>query len=290
MVGPRDKARSKLLPGLLGSRGLFGPREARKTITATPSKAPKDCVIWAIGDIHGRVDLLRPLVKAVMTEMELSQADRRVLVFLGDYIDRGPHSKQVMDVLAEVSAQASCEVHLLRGNHEDRFMAFMADPSTGPAWCGYGGSETLHSYGLRPPSAHEGPAAWAATSSALVETLPADHRRLLGGMKTCLMVGDYFFAHAGARPDVLLSDQDPSDLMWIRDDFLQSPVGFDHVIVHGHSPCDVVHSDGRRIGIDTGAYATGRLTALRLEGGDRMILQTMTTGGQIELQRSSLLR
>jgi serine/threonine protein phosphatase 1 len=245
-------------------------------------RAPDGTVIWAVGDIHGRSDLLEPLLDAIGADLDACGAERRMAIFLGDYVDRGPASSGVLDLLSAFAERDSVEARFVTGNHEDRMLVFLTQPETGGAWGEFGGRETLWSYGVRPPSSRE-PADWAEASQAFGAALPAHHRALLGRMEPAVEAGDYFFCHAGARPGVPLSQQSPDDLMWIRAEFLEGRSRFERVVVHGHTPEAEVHADARRIGIDTGAYATGVLTGLRLEGTERRLLQTRMRGRDISL-------
>ncbi|CAN5399200.1 metallophosphoesterase family protein [soil metagenome] len=236
-----------------------------------------ETVVWAIGDIHGRADLLGLLLPAILEDLEQSSAQRRILVGLGDYVDRGYDSRSVLNFLCAFQDQTGIECHFLRGNHEDRFEAFLTDPSVGPAWCEFGGRETLASFGIAPPHLTAGADIWETASAALATNLTDRHRRFLGSQRSSLTLGDYFFSHAGARPGVPLDQQTPDDLMWIRADFLNHTRRFEKIVVHGHTPEDRATIDHRRIGIDTGAYATGVLTAIRLEGPQVALLQTRNT-------------
>lgn len=251
-------------------------------------QVPPDCLIYAIGDIHGRADLLEPILAAIDDDLNRSEASRCVVVFLGDYMDRGPDSRGVMDRLVAHSNASSAETHYLRGNHEDCLLAFIREPGTGAGWCEFGGRETLRSYGVTPPPRRAEPDEWAAASAALREALPPSHFVLLSDLKPSLEIGDYFFTHAGARPGVALADQTDHDLMWIRREFLDADNRFERVIVHGHTPEPKVITDHRRLGIDTGAYATGVLTALRLTGDARSLLQTRSIDGAVTVHRVRL--
>ena len=262
---------------------LFSRRPTRPA-----SRTPPDCVIWAVGDIHGRSDLADRLIQAIRADLHAAQASRKVVVLLGDYVDRGLDSRGVLDQLVNLAADPALEVRLLRGNHEDRMQAFLDDPQIGPSWCDYGGREALASYGVDPPPMRGDAEAWAEASRALGEALPASHHALLAGLETSVSIGDYFFAHAGARPGVDLQAQSPEDLMWIRQAFLDHPGVFDQVVVHGHTPTEAVQSDARRIGVDTGAYATNVLSAVRLEGETRALLQATGRGGRIAITASAL--
>lgn len=261
---------------------LFAKRTERP-----PSRTPPDCVIWAVGDIHGRSDLVDRLIQAIRADLSASQSARKVIVFLGDHIDRGLDSKGVLNQLCNLEADPSLEVHFIRGNHEDRMEAFLVDPAVGPGWCEYGGRDTLVSYGVSPPQMRGDMDGWAETSRALGEALPDNHRRLLNLQKHSVSIGDYFFCHAGARPGVLLAEQSPEDLMWIRQAFLDHPSPFEQVVVHGHTPTDTVVSDARRIGVDTGAYATNILSAVRLADETRVILQATGRSGRVMLSTAS---
>ena len=253
-----------------------------------PARTPQDCVVWAVGDIHGRSDLSGPLIQAIQADLSATSAGRRVIVFLGDHVDRGPDSRGVLDQVIEAAADPSLEVYCLRGNHEDRMEAFLDDPALGPGWCDYGGRECLMSYGVVPPAMRGDPAGWTAASQALRAALPDSHLRLLRSQGHSVAIGDYFFAHAGARPGVALEAQSPEDLMWVRQEFLDHPAPFEKVVVHGHTPADVVVSDARRIGLDTGAYATNVLSAVRLEGETRALLQATGRGDRVSLSTCAL--
>jgi serine/threonine protein phosphatase 1 len=260
----------------------------KKTPAGRTSRVPDGAVVWAVGDVHGRADLLLPLLKEAVNDLRATRPVRPVIVMLGDYVDRGADSKGVIDLLCRLSDQEDIETHFIRGNHEERFEAFLSDPELGPSWCEYGGREALRSYGVFVPALKAEAEGWVEASAALNAALPDTHRRFLAGQKSSIDIGDYFFAHAGARPGIPLEHQSPDDLMWIRKDFLASPAPFEKVVVHGHTPEEAVHADNRRIGIDTGAYATGVLTGLRLERDQRQICQTRLVGKTVELTRNAL--
>lgn len=234
---------------------------------------PDGTVVWAIGDIHGRMDLLEPLVQGVMANTSQISPERTVVVFLGDYIDRGPRSREVIQYLCNLSRDCGVEWRFLKGNHEEAMLDFLADPATGQTWCDYGGDATLASYGLRLPQMKHRREGWAHLSADLAHKLAPAELAFLKNLELSVAVGDYFFAHAGARPGIALTDQSERDLMWIRGSFLDSDVHFEKVVVHGHTPSLTVRADHRRIGIDTKAYESGVLTALRLSGADQRVLQ-----------------
>lgn len=238
---------------------------------------PDGVAVWAIGDIHGRLDLLEPLVRSIMADADASSADRKIVVFLGDYVDRGPDSCGVLRFLADLPKDQGVEWRFLKGNHEETMLDFLSDPSVGPRWCEYGGDTTFASYGLKLPDLRHKTEAWAHLAADLDHRLTAKERRFLEALELTVTIGDYFFVHAGARPGVTLDQQSSGDMLWIRRTFLDSDVAFDRVVVHGHTPTKEVHADHRRVGIDTKAYASGRLTAVRLEGRRADYLQTETS-------------
>lgn len=251
----------------------------RKSAVVPPAApcVPQGMIIWAIGDVHGRLDLLEPLVGAIVEEADRSPADRTMVVFLGDYIDRGPDSRGVMRCLASIAdRQPGIEWRFLKGNHEDTMIKFLSDPKIGQQWCEYGGEATLASYGLRLPHIRHKVEAWAHVATDLEHRMDPAELAFLDRLELSVTIGDYFFAHAGARPGEPLERQSAEDLMWIRGSFIDSPVGFERVIVHGHTPEAEVYSDHRRVGIDTKAYASGVLTALRLYGPERVLLQAVS--------------
>jgi serine/threonine protein phosphatase 1 len=270
MDGHRHRQRKLVFSDLMLSR-LFRSR----TQAAAPSApaVPDGTVVWAVGDIHGRLDLLQVLVDGIVADLRDSAATRKVVIFLGDYIDRGPDSRGVLKLLADLAIAEGVEWRFLKGNHEQAMLGFLDDPASGPRWCEYGGDAALRSYGLRPPDLTHRPEAWARVAADLRHKLTAEEITFLDSLELSVSVGDYFFSHAGARPGVALDRQSPEDLMWIRKPFLESAVTFSQIVVHGHTPTPDVHADARRIGIDTKAYESGVLTALRLEGRTRSILR-----------------
>lgn len=248
-----------------------------RTQVAAPAApaVPDGAVVWAVGDIHGRLDLLQPLVEAIIADLHASVATRKMVVFLGDYIDRGPDSRGVLRLLAGLSTVQGLEWRFLKGNHEQAMLGFLGDPAAGPKWCEYGGDNALRSYGLRVPDLAHRTEAWARVAADLRHKLTTPEMEFLENLELSLTIGDYFFSHAGARPGVALDRQSPEDLLWIRQPFLNSPTAFERVVVHGHTPTPRVHADRRRIGIDSKAYDTGILTALRLKGCEQSLLQSI---------------
>jgi len=251
--------------------GMIFSRLARtfeKRKPPIPAAAPANTRIYAIGDVHGREDLLSEL--AVLIEADLGTAPSAVVtVFLGDYIDRGPRSASVVERLA--ARRFPTPIRTLRGNHEETMRQFLNDASILGDWRRYGGLETLHSYGVDVSQAIRGEGFELARASFL-EVLPAEHRDFLEATELSITLGDYFFCHAGVRPGIALENQSPEDLLWIRDDFLRFDRPFGKIVVHGHTPVSVPEVKSNRINIDTGAFATSMLTCLVLEEGERRFL------------------
>ncbi|MBV8834245.1 MAG: metallophosphoesterase, partial [Acidobacteriaceae bacterium] len=191
-----------------------------------------------------------------------SAPQRVVHVLLGDYVDRGPSSREVLDRLVERAR--THHIVCLKGNHESYLVEFLHDASVLGDWRHFGGLETLRSYGLN-PSANPSGVEEQRLANAFATALPGEHRQLLKKLGASFSCGDFFFAHAGVKPGIPLAQQSEHDLLWIRDDFLLSEQDFGKVIVHGHTPVLQPEFRPNRINIDTGAYATGRLTCLMIE-------------------------
>jgi len=219
--------------------------------------------IYAVGDIHGRADLLSKLLMRIDEDLQARPTVGSVQVFLGDYIDRGPNSRQVIDLL--IARQRRRDVLFLKGNHEDCALQFLSDPTVLPTWQSIGGVHTLLSCGVMPTRTND-PESQHKVSIALRDAMPDSHRRFIGGLVLSFTCGDFFFVHAGVRPEIPLQRQSQRDLLWIRDDFLLHEEDFGAVVVHGHTPTYKPEIRSNRINIDTGAYATGQLTCLVLEG------------------------
>ena len=227
---------------------------------------PPQTRIYAIGDIHGRADLLTDLIARIDDDVQRRPIDQVIEIYLGDYIDRGADSRGVIDMLATrlVNNSAIC----LRGNHEVMWDAFLQDPSTLRDWAPMGALPTLEAYDV-PLTPKKTP---AELHRLLGERMPRAHELFLQCLRDSFMCGDFFFVHAGIRPGVPLADQQPNDKHWIRNEFLNSTDDHGCFVVHGHTP--VPHPDIRsnRINIDTGAWKTGVLTCIAIEGTDIMIL------------------
>jgi serine/threonine protein phosphatase 1 len=250
-------------------RALSGPDRRGETkpvhLAGPPACVPHGRRVYAVGDIHGRADLLMRLLDDLRADARQGEYEGRpILVFLGDYVDRGFQSKDVINVLLS-NMVSPFETYFLKGNHEQAMLQFLSDPAIGPRWAEYGGAETLVSYGVQPPRTRTSLDEWTQASNGLQEALPAEHLRFLKNLDLSVRIGDYVFVHAGVRPGVPLDQQREQDLLWIREDFLSDRRVLGAVIVHGHTPIQKPYRDGRRIGLDTGAYLSGKLTAARFE-------------------------
>lgn len=213
--------------------------------------------IYAIGDIHGRADLLDRAAESITRDLAARPA-AAVTVTLGDYVDRGPDSRGVIERLA---ANPFPTPHIaLKGNHEDLLLAFLNDPAVFAHWLRQGGRETLQSYGIDASSLEA-----VAAARAFAEALPAHHLAFLKSLGMSLDAGRYFFCHAGIRPGVDFCAQLDHDLIWIRYEFLDSGADHGKIVVHGHTPVDAPEVKANRINIDTRAFASGRLTCVALE-------------------------
>jgi diadenosine tetraphosphatase ApaH/serine/threonine PP2A family protein phosphatase len=239
---------------------------------SNPPSIPPDLRLYVIGDIHGRADLLLRLHDMIRADAEAAPERRWRVVYLGDYVDRGPDSRGVIDILAGEPLPGFERVHL-KGNHEEAVLRFLEDIGVAFAWFDFGGAATLASYGVPTPN----PFALdelRATQRALLARLPSPHLAFLRSLELTHSEGDYLFVHAGVRPGVALDRQQEEDLLWIREPFLQSKARFGKVVVHGHSISYEPEFRDNRIGIDTGAFATDRLTCLVLAGKTQSLLQT----------------
>lgn len=248
---------------------------------SSPAKPPVASVppgirVYAIGDVHGRLDLLRELHAKILDHAKEYPVARCVLVYIGDYIDRGYQSRQTLDCLLDSPLPGFHTIHLL-GNHERTLIEFLDNVSVGPAWLRYGGRETLFSYGIDlDHDLASGEDCLLRIQAQLRDRLPERHRRFLSALPLTHEEGDYLFVHAGVRPGIPLGRQVTDDLLWIRDEFLDSTANHGKVVVHGHSISEIPELRPNRIGIDTGAFATGRLTCLVLEGSEQSFFSTQS--------------
>ncbi len=241
------------------------------------ASVPEGKRIYAVGDIHGRLDLLDRLLNLIENDSKTNGAAETLLVFLGDYVDRGPDSAGVVNRLISGLPGGFTTV-FLKGNHEDMLLSFLDEPGTGLSWIHNGGNAALLSYGAGLDIIQDayflGRAGLLEANAVFRELLPEDHLQFFRSLRPSFQAGGYFFAHAGVKPGVPLGCQDEQDLIWIRDEFLRHRGDFGAVVVHGHTPASAPEDYRNRIGIDTLAFRTGKLTAVALEGSRRWFLST----------------
>jgi len=284
---------SRLKATLIGTRT---PTVPAPDPDAPPRAVPEGTVVYAVGDIHGRLDLLTSLMRQVTDHAARIGAEhpvgRKVIVCVGDYVDRGPDSKGVIDFLLDLpqaqaladsaqalpgSAQAAgFTLKCLIGNHERMMLDFLVEPETvGQMWLRNGGLETLQSYGVGFDTAAPRVQEFQRARDALAAALPARHKEFLDQLLLTHREGDYLFVHAGLKPGVALDAQREADMLWIRGPFLHTPADYGCLVVHGHTITPEPEWEAWRIGIDTGAFYTGRLTALALIGERQEIIQAV---------------
>jgi serine/threonine protein phosphatase 1 len=239
---------------------------------------PDGVRIYAIGDIHGRLDLLKTLMQRIHVDLAIRPVVRPIFVFLGDYIDRGPSSCATIDELIEHSR--SYESIFLKGNHESVALKCLTDRSGFDQWLRLGGLDTLISYGIARDLL--GPRKRIVELQAAFHyALPQQHFRFFRDLVNSFTCGDFYFVHAGVKPQVELASQREADLLWIRDEFLSSTEDFGKVIIHGHTPTHEIEVLPNRINIDTGAFATGRLSCLVIERSELSTIDTRAVSGAI---------
>lgn len=250
-------------------------RERRSALSQEPARTPDGMRIYAVGDIHGRADLLERLQDQIEQDAARHPGKQLLLIYLGDYVDRGPQSREVLELLSR-HRPLGASTHFLSGNHEQAMLSFLRDPLASAQWLGYGGWETIASYTG---------GAWEADPDDLVETaavlraaLPEHQLAFLEALELSRCFGDYLFVHAGIRPGVPMERQQAQDLLWIREPFLRYTKPHPFVVVHGHHVGESVDVRPNRICVDTGAYATGCLSCLILDGAERLLLNTRQRG------------
>jgi len=254
---------------------MFGWRK-KATVDPPPPRPPAIVPpgqrVYAIGDVHGRFDLLLDLVARIEADDRARGPAGTHVIMLGDLIDRGPQSREIIDFFLN-GAPSFAQWHFVQGNHEEMLLKLIDDPESPhmPQFLRFGGRETFESYGA-PQLALDMPERF--TPDTLPFYVPEPHRAFMRAMHDGVQFGDYFFTHAGIRPGVPLDEQDRQDLRWIRREFLDSDADFGVIVVHGHTVLDEVEMRPNRIGIDTGAFKTGILTALGLEGSERWLIQS----------------
>jgi serine/threonine protein phosphatase 1 len=235
---------------------------------------PQGVRLYAIGDIHGRADLLEVLHQRILEDAAAAPAGlRHRLIYLGDYVDRGLQSRDVIEMLLQ-GPPPGFEAIYLKGNHEECLLRFLQDWESGAHWFQIGGDATIMSYGVRPRPGLPPAQRFEESARLLAAQMPASHLRFLQGLALTHEAGDYLFVHAGLRPGVALADQDPQDLLWIREPFLNTMTPSGKMVVHGHSPSREPAVFDHRIGIDTGAFFTNILTCLVVDGDQRRFIDT----------------
>lgn len=246
------------------------------TKTADRPRGAQGLRAYVVGDIHGRLDLLEKLIEKIHADIAERRTCENLLVFVGDLIDRGPKSAQVVESLRTYNHPNVRTIFLL-GNHEEVLLRILdGETSLIPSWLNFGGAQCLESYGL---VAEEVANAEDRHALALIRrAIPRHHSEFLRSFVDSCRFGDYLFVHAGIRPGIELEKQRQSDLRWIREPFLLDDSDHGFVVVHGHTISQEVEEKSNRIGIDTGAFATGILTALAIEGHDRWFIDTRSGG------------
>jgi len=227
--------------------------------------------VYAIGDIHGRLDLFERLIQTIEADDSSRGPADTTMVLLGDLVDRGPDSSRVIDRARRWARQR--QVRIIGGNHEEMFLAAFDRDEALRHFLRYGGKETLLSYPIDERTYKR--ATLEELRSLMPMIVPSEHVAFMKNMEPHVQIGDYLFVHAGIRPGLPLEEQQQSDLRWIRSEFLNDQRDHGFVVVHGHTITDEVETRPNRIGIDTGAFASGCLTAIGLEGADRWYLNTL---------------
>lgn len=246
----------------------------RRAVTPSPpaARVPDGTRIYAIGDIHGRLDLLDQLLFRIEADERVRGASQTQLIFLGDLVDRGPDSAGVIQRALEIR-QSGRPVRFLMGNHEEVFLKALGGSAEALRFfVKIGGRSTILSYGF--DEAEYSSLGFDELLPELIARVPQAHVDFLRSFEDRIAIGDYLFVHAGIRPHVPVEEQTGGDLRWIRSEFLDYRGDHGAIIVHGHTITEDVEERSNRIGIDTGAFASGRLTALGLEGDKRWYLNT----------------
>lgn len=254
------------MPGRPGICIIFPEMTATQQNNANPA-IPTGRRIYAIGDIHGRRDLLERLIALIVSDAATRPGNKNVLVFLGDYVDRGPDSRGVLDLLCGPMPD-DFETVFLEGNHEYMMLRFLADHRAARVFLDNGGAATLVSYGCAPDKNTK------LSHQCMLDAVDDKHIWFLNGLKLMHLEGDYLFVHAGVNPGIDIDKQEKADLLWIREKFLDWQGPLSQMVVHGHSVTSKPEQLSHRIGIDTGAWRSGRLTCLVLEGAERRFLST----------------
>jgi serine/threonine protein phosphatase 1 len=260
-------------------RSLFRAAES-----APAAALPEGARAYAMGDIHGRADLFAALIAAIEADDAARGPATTTMILLGDLVDRGPDSAGVIRLACEW--QARREVRILMGNHEEMFLEALESEEVLRHFLRYGGRETLLSYPIDAEAYTR--AELAETRELALAAIPPEDLEFIRSFEDQVRLGDYLFVHAGIRPGVPLEDQRTGDLRWIRETFLSHAESFGPVVVHGHTIFAEPEVRANRIGIDTGAYTSGRLTALGLEGTARWTIEARDEAGAISITQGNL--
>lgn len=253
----------------------------RSKVAAPRAAVPEGERFYAIGDVHGRRDLFESLIEAIEADDREAEAARTTVVLLGDLVDRGPDSAGVIDLAMQWRARR--RVELLAGNHEEMFLESFNDEGILRHFLRHGGRRTVLSYGV--PQEEYDAASLAELQAIMARAVPHSHRGFLAAAQDHLVAGDYLFVHAGIAPDVPLEEQQSHHLRWIREPFLDHDAPHEYFVVHGHTITEDIDVRSNRLGIDTGAYRTGRLTALVLEGQGRRLIQAVEAEGGTVIEK-----
>lgn len=262
-------------------RQLFLDRKPVRRI----AHAPEGERYYVIGDIHGRLDLFNSLIEAIEEDDRISADARTTVILLGDLIDRGPDSAGV--IARAKSWGEDRKVRYIAGNHEEMFLQSFHDREMLRHFVKHGGRETILSYGIDKRRYND--LSMKELQSEICKLVPQAHRDFLESFEDMIIAGDYVFVHAGLNPKLSLADQRQSDLRWIRERFLKHSEPFSHVVVHGHTIFENIEHTDHRIGIDTGAFRSGRLTALVLEGESRRTIQAIETDGNLSVEQGEFV-
>ncbi|MDA7787891.1 serine/threonine protein phosphatase [Sphingomonadaceae bacterium] len=258
-------------------RQIFSRKDRAAANSQIRASVPIGQRLYCIGDIHGRLDLFDELIYAIEQD-DLAEDDAHTtIILLGDLVDRGPDSAGVIARAREW--QANRKVRILAGNHEEMFLRSFEDVDMLRHFLRHGGRSTVFSYGLDRDRYNE--VSLGEVQDMMAEVIPDADRDFLRGFEESIVIGDYLFVHAGIAPDVPLEEQKRHDKLWIREQFLRHEGEHSHMVVHGHTIMEDIQDKPNRIGIDTGAYRFGKLTALVLEGETRRFIQAVDDDGTI---------
>lgn len=244
------------------------------TISLNDARTPDDMRLYAIGDSHGCLDELKALDQMIIDDLQARPVKEHKIIFLGDYVDRGPDSAGCLQYLLERRA-SDPNVVCLKGNHEEKLVEFLANPiKLADSFLTYGGDALAASYGVDAPPLSTSSDVMQKFCKALQAAVPARHLDFIDSLLSHVILGDYMFVHAGVRPNVPLDEQTAHDMMWVRREFIPHTDLYEKIIIHGHTPQLEPEVMANRINVDTLCYDTGNLTAVVLEGNERRFLQT----------------